>query len=285
MTEKLRLKKPLPIGRSYEQVLNHYMVEKELAAKLLVSSRVERKALLVSMYDELFSKVPDHPRLSRRESKSATEKAINSKWVIVKKFLKPSTKIMEIAPGDCHFAAYMAERVKKVYAVDISTQHNVDKTWPKNLELIIFDGYVLEAVSDKEVDVAFSDQLLEHIHPDDTSLHLALILKKLVPGGVYVLRVPHVYSGPHDVSQYFSYTPKGFHLKEWTFRELRKLALEMKFQKVSCYFVVKGISIRFPYLYFSIMESILEVLPPNLRRFLAKYLVRSVCMGLWAPLR
>ena len=43
----MKLKKKLPPNRSYEQVKNHYLVERALAAKLKESTREERRALFL----------------------------------------------------------------------------------------------------------------------------------------------------------------------------------------------------------------------------------------------
>ena len=59
----MKIRKPLPSNRSYDQVLNHYLIEKALATKLKAADRESRKKIYSSMYNELFSKVPDHPIL------------------------------------------------------------------------------------------------------------------------------------------------------------------------------------------------------------------------------
>ena len=56
------LTQPLPSGRSYESVLNHYRVEKEIAERLRTATREERKSIYEHMYDELFAKVKDFIR-------------------------------------------------------------------------------------------------------------------------------------------------------------------------------------------------------------------------------
>lgn len=281
MTKQMPLRKPLPVGRSYEQVLNHYLVEKDLAAQLRASSRAQRSEMFGRMYDELFAKVPDHPRLTRRHDETQTEQANLSKWRLLQRFIKPSSRLLEFAPGDCLFALQMAGRVRRIYAVDISTQHDNRVSFPENLEFIIYDGYTLDDILDGGVDVAFSDQLLEHLHPDDTLLHLALIFDKLASGGVYVVQTPHRYSGPHDVSQYFSDIPEGFHLKEWTFRELGALAFDAGFSKLRCYWKAKGITVRIPYLFYAFWEPVLGVLPQYLRRSAAKYSLPTLYMALY----
>lgn len=64
----MKLKHPPPPGRTEEQLRNHYLVEKSIAERLKRANREERKRIYREMYDELFRKVPDHPRLTRRSS-------------------------------------------------------------------------------------------------------------------------------------------------------------------------------------------------------------------------
>jgi SAM-dependent methyltransferase len=281
MSNQLPLKKSLPPGRSYDQVLNHYKIERNLANQLLASSREQRSEVFGRMYDELFDKVPDHPRLTRRGNGEMTSRANRSKWSFIQRHVKPSSRVLEFGAGDCLFSIEMTRRARKVYAADISAQHDEGVEFPKNFELVIYDGYVLNTIEDGSVDVAFSDQLLEHLHPDDTPEHLALALTKLAPGGVYVLRTPHRFNGPHDVSQYFSDTPDGFHLKEWTFRELNVLATEIGYSQVRCYWAVKGFNVRLPYMFYAIMEPALEVLPQKLQRTISKIPLPTLCVGLY----
>mgnify|MGYP003656980348 CR=1 FL=1 len=49
--------------RTQEQLRNHFLVEKELAARLRTASPEERPALYETLYDELFRRVPDTPAL------------------------------------------------------------------------------------------------------------------------------------------------------------------------------------------------------------------------------
>jgi len=281
MNKQFPLKKSLPPGRSYDQVLNHYLVERRLANQLLASSREGRSEVFGRMYDELFDRVPDHPRLARRASEEQTSRSNRSKWSFLKRHIKPSSRVLEFGPGDCRFSLEMTQQVRKVYAVDISAQYDKRAQFPDNFELIIYDGYDLDEVGDGAVDVAFSDQLLEHLHPDVVPEHLALALSKLAPGGVYVIRTPHRFTGPHDVSQYFSDTPDGFHLKEWTFCELNALASEIGYSKVRCYWAAKGFIIRIPYLFYSVLEPILNLLPQKIQRAVAKLPLPSLCIGLY----
>jgi len=161
----MKLLKPLPANRTYEQVLNHYLVEKAIAERLRSANREERKRIYATMYDELFRKVADHSRLIQRDDEQLTRMANKSKFALVRKFLKPSSIFVEFAPGDCRFAMEVANHVKNVYAIDISDQRNHSSIAPNNFSLIIYDGYVLENIPANSVDIVFSDQFIEHLHP------------------------------------------------------------------------------------------------------------------------
>ena len=272
----MKLKRPLPSDRSLEQVQTHYRVEKATAEKLKNSTSEERKLLYSTMYDELFSQVPDHPRLTRRKDEQLTLRANASKLALVRKFLDESVVFAELAPGDCRFAFEAAAYVHHVYGIDISDQRNPDDTAPDNFNLIVYDGYNLDEIEDDSVDVVFSDQLIEHLHPEDTRLHFQLMRRILKPGGKYVFRTPHSLTGPHDISKYFSDVPEGFHLKEWTYRELKKMIKELNYSAFQTYFSAKGLVLRLPYIHFAFWEMFLKLLPGRCRRCVARYMVPSI---------
>ena len=168
----MKLKKRLPPDRSFNQVLNHYLVEKSIADRLKVSIREERKSIYRTMYEELFNKVPDHPRLTRRNSSYLTDVANKHKFSVVNKFIREQDIFVEFAPGDCKFALEVSKRVKQVLGIDISDQHDMAESLPGNFRLIVYDGYNLDSINDNSIDVAFSYQLIEHFHHKDTVLHL-----------------------------------------------------------------------------------------------------------------
>lgn len=270
------LKRPLPHNRSYEQIKNHYLVEKSIAERLKKSNREERKLIFASMYQELFSKVPDHPRLSRRQSSELTSEANKNKFLIVNKYLHKTDTFVEFAPGDCKFVFKVAEKVKRVYGVDISDQRNPLDISPENFELIVYDGYDLDKVKSNTVDLVFSDQLIEHFHPQDTKLHFELVHRILKDGGKYIFQTPHLLSGPHDVSLYFSYEAEGFHLKEWTYTEIKELIMNLGYSKFHTYWTAKGIKLRMPYTYFAFCELVISHIPKRYRRYVTKFLIPSL---------
>lgn len=272
----MELKQPLPPGRSFDQLMNHYLVEKSIAQKLKASSREERQEIYATMYDELFSRVPDHPRLTRRTSAALTAAANRNKLSLISRYFKDTSVFVEFAPGDCKLSMAVAKHVPMVYGVDISDQHNRDEQLPDNFKLIIYDGYNLTGIADDSVDLAFSDQLVEHFHPDDTRLHFELVHRILKKGGRYVFRTPHPLTGPHDVSGYFCDEPECFHLKEWTYAEMIALLKSIGYSRFSSRWQAKRIDIELPNLYFRTFEKALGSLPRSYARSAARYLIPSL---------
>ena len=274
----MKLLRPIPEDRSYASVLRHYEIEKEIAERIKSADKEERKEIYKDMYAELFLKVPDHPRISRRSSKEQTKRAYKVKKRLIGEHLEKDATLAEFAPGDCLFCKKISNHFRYVYAIDISDQRSNTFSSPENFELIIYDGYSLPAIADRSIDVVFSDQLIEHFHPEETELHFAMAYRILVEGGTYIFSTPHLYSGPQDVSMYFSYIPECFHLKEWTVQELVKILENIGFKSFKIYWFARGVKFRLPYFYFYTFELLLGLIPLQHRRKISRYFLPSICM-------
>jgi SAM-dependent methyltransferase len=281
VSKPVKLLRPLPANRTFESLENQYQVEKGLADRLRESDKQERKKILATMYDELFEKVPDHSRLTRRKSESETREYNQSKLSLLKRFLSKSATVVEIGSGDCQFAYECAKLVWEIIAVEIVDQRPDGIVPPENFRLLIYSGEDID-LKDSTVDVVFSDQLLEHLHSEDVLTHLKTLFRIMKPNGVYVLRTPHAYTGPHDISKYFSDTPQGFHMKEYTFREIRDLATNLGFRKVRCVMGVRGrFSVFVPFIYVSMVEMVLSAFKPRTRRAFAERILPTLCVAIY----
>src|SRR5947208_98741 len=98
--------------RTLERLRHHYRVESELASRLRSSSREERRALFAQLYDELFARVPDHPRLVRRDTRELSRSSIDSRLRLLRPFLFPDATFLEFAPGDCRLAEEICKSVR-----------------------------------------------------------------------------------------------------------------------------------------------------------------------------
>jgi SAM-dependent methyltransferase len=224
--------------RSEEQLRRHYEVERGLADRLRAAGREERSQLYSEVYDELFARVPDHPQLAWKADPAIRAARIDKHLRTLQRFLRPESTFLEVGAGDCALALRVAERVRRVYAVEVSEEIARVNGRPDNLELLLTDGRTIP-VPAGSVQVAFSDQLMEHLHPDDAVEQLQGIHDALAPGGVYICITPNRLSGPHDVSKYFDDVATGFHLKEYTSRELGSLMRAVGFSRVQT-FLTRG---------------------------------------------
>lgn len=254
--------------RTPEEIREHYEIEKKLAQRLLSSTSEERQTLYTSLYNELFRRVRSHPQLTIKSSQEESARRVAYELRHLDCFLKKDTTFLEVGPGDCALSFEVTNRVRTVYAVDVSDEITKNLSHPPNFRLILSDGASIP-VPVGTVDVAYSNQLMEHLHPDDARKQLHNIYESLAPGGIYICVTPNRLNGPHDVSMYFDTVATGFHLKEYTVEELSHLFQTAGFSKVRTFVLLKKIRIFIPLFLVKFCEKILSVLPYSLRKSLA----------------
>jgi SAM-dependent methyltransferase len=218
--------------------------------------------------------VPDHPQNSRKADIVTQQAATDRQWRLLSRFTHADSTYMEIGAGDCHLAMAIAQRARFSYAIDVSDVIASGNQRPKNFAMIVSDG-IHVGVPAGAVDVAYSNQLMEHLHPDDAADQLREICKSLAPGGRYICVTPHRFSGPHDISRFFAPEARGFHLKEYTYGELRQLFLAAGFDSTSIWTGLAGRFFPIPQPIVLGIEKLLGLLP----RAIQKRLTR------WAPAR
>jgi SAM-dependent methyltransferase len=262
MTAELKPERlPPSEHRSPERLYAHYRIETELAARLLRAPREKRGELYASLYDELFRRVPDHPQLTRKARPRNIEMSLRP----LRPFLHPEIDFLEVGPGDCALARAVAAMVGMVWAVDVSGVITKGAARADNFRVVISDGQSMPLDS-QSVDVAYSNQLMEHLHPEDAREQLREIHRVLRPGGVYVCITPNRLSGPHDISGYFEDVARGFHLKEYTAGELLAMFREAGFGSMQIFEGEHG-GHPVPLWRVRAIEWGLAISPPKLRRF------------------
>lgn len=253
--------------RTEQQIRDHYEIEKKLAEKLLNAPREERAALYTELYDELFRLVPNHPQLTRKKSEEQKQDYINEQMILLSRLVDANKTFLEIGPGDCSLSFEICSLAKKVYAADVSETITKSSNTPDNFQLIISNGCDIP-VPEGTIDVAYSNQLMEHLHPDDAFGQLKNVFTALVPGGAYLCITPNRLSGPHDISKYFDTVATCFHLKEYTVTELSRQFKDAGFSRVAIYIGARGKFIKFPVFPSIICEKFLELLPHRLKQLL-----------------
>jgi SAM-dependent methyltransferase len=254
-------------------------VERQLADRLREAAGAkERQRICATMYDELFRLVPDHPRLAQKgEATELRERDVSWNMAQLKPYLRPGCTFLEVGAGDCALASRVAQTAAKVFAVDISARARKARL-PRNVRFVKTSGTDI-GVPIETVDVAFSDQLMEHLHPEDALTQLRNIRRVLKPGGAYVCVTPSRLYGPSDVSGYFGDVACGFHLREYSVREIRAIFRDAGFPKQHVYIGARGFFLRCPALLVETLETTLEWLPNRLRRGIARMALVRALLG------
>jgi SAM-dependent methyltransferase len=278
--ERGMIRRPMKGERRTEgQLRAHYLVERELADRLRNASREERRRLYASVYNELYRRVPHHPQLTQKASPETVRAVVSAQVRILKSFLTPETTFLEVGSGDCALSLEVAKLVKHVYAVDVSDEITKNLRPPANFRLVMSDGCSIP-VPRGTVNVAYSNMLMEHLHPNDAFEQLRNIHEALAPGGIYLCVTPNRLSGPHDISICFDDVASGLHLKEYTVGELSELFKKAGFSKVRVHVGARDRYALMPVFPSVASEKLLGVLPDGMRRSLAAGLPFRLLLGI-----
>src|SRR5208282_6178742 len=193
--------------------------------------------------------------------------AIGWQLQFLRRFISPSQNFLEVGAGDCALALEVAKMAAKVYAIDVSAKLTESITPPKNFELRVSDGSSID-VPDNTVDVAYSNQLMEHLHPDDALRHVQEVYRVLKPGGRYVCVTPNRLGGPYDISRQFDTVATGLHLKEYSVTEASRLFRSVGFGQTRAYIGARGLFFGPPLGALRAFETILQGLPHGFRQTL-----------------
>ncbi|OJU25079.1 MAG: hypothetical protein BGN91_11635 [Nitrobacter sp. 62-13] len=254
-------------------ILHHYRIERELADRLRRASKSERRHLYTEVYNELFVSVPNHCQVTKKKSATDTRET-DRQFGVIRHLIRQGMVYLEVGAGDCALAKRVAQHVGKVYAVEVSNEIAGQQSFTKNLELVISDGSSIP-VPASSVDLAYSNQLLEHLHPEDADEQLAQIHKALRVGGIYVCITPNALCGPHDISAHFDDKPTGLHLKEYSNKDLVETFRRAGFSRFKVLVSYRSVVIPalLPVWPFTTFENALAFLPTGLRKAIGRTLI------------
>src|SRR5690242_1063346 len=172
-------------GDEQERLREHYLVERELADRLRAAGPDDRRRLYSEVYDELFRRVPHHPQLRWKEDDAQARARVEAQLRLLRRFLRVGETFLEIGAGDCRVSKAVAATAREVYAVEVSDEITRGLELPSNVQVVISDGASIPVPSGS-VDLAYSNSLMEHLHPDDAREQLANVFEALAPGGRYL---------------------------------------------------------------------------------------------------
>jgi SAM-dependent methyltransferase len=246
--------------RSPDRILAHYELEKALAGKLRNATREERTSLYGELYSQLFTQIVDHPQNTR--PKVEISERISRQLTLLAPYLNKASVFVEIGCGDAALSIAVAQKGYTAIGIDV-TRELIPREDRSNFRFVQTDGTTLDLPS-SSADIVYSNQLMEHLHPEDAYQQLAEIRRILKPGGTYVCVTPSRLTGPHDISRYFDVVATGFHIQEYDYGSLKHAFFRAGFARFYAVIMVRGHHFRVPYFILRPVEMLLSCLPESI---------------------
>ena len=229
---------PVDAQVTEEMILRHWELEKRLTTELLASNPDNRWQVFQRCYNTLYGELEWLNQLIGADVKTPPSR-LHENWLYL--IGQPPKRVYEIGSGKGEMITYLASRGFECKATEISQERGQRHTPDSpNLSWGISDGVHLGRFEAPDsYDVVISNQVIEHLHPDDLYEHFKGVLFILSRGGRYIFATPHRFAGPSDISRVFKCDrPMGMHLREYTHQELKELLVLAGFKDVRAVFRV-----------------------------------------------
>ena len=214
---------PKEVVISEEMILKHWELEKNLTRQLWESTQNNRWETFDMCYTKLYSDLDWLNKFVDSANVVISPEMKYSMWPII--LGAPPKNIYEIGSGKGELISYLASMGYKCVGTEVTRERgNKHVSEYSNLSWEITDGiHLARFVESCKYDVVISNQVIEHLHPDDLVDHFKGVQSILVEGGKYIFTTPHKSVGPSDVSLVFKCEkPMGMHLKEYDYGEIKK---------------------------------------------------------------
>lgn len=205
-----------------------FELERLLRKRIISSSKEDREAVIAQAYNELYESFPDHSMLTKTEASARHDGRMKARLIIP--LLKRENKILEIGCGTGDVIMVLADQGYICTGVEIS-RYMLNLCEKRGLNVIRGTADHVD-YPEGSFDVIFSQEVLEHLHPEDAPKHFLEAFRLLRPNGVLAVETPNCRTGPQDVSRGFTRVAEGLHLKEWCVRELIQLFKDAGFVKI-----------------------------------------------------
>ncbi len=208
----------------------HFETEKGYRIRLLAAPPDQRAAVFEACYSELYVRFP----WLYQGADPADRKMDYVTWGHL--LPQEPQDIYEIGSGNAGLARYLASLGHHVTATEVSSERREKSALDTpGLRWATTDGvHLLHYETAESYSAVISNQVIEHLHPEDLPIHLEHAQQLLRRGGCYILSTPHAAVGPSDIGRVFEAdTLVGMHLREYSYAELERLGIAAGFVSAS----------------------------------------------------
>lgn len=217
------------IGIPAKNLVEAFEIEKVFHKQILEEESFEKRQ---KMYEDVYNTV----YTIYGKKKTDIQQGKNPQDNIVRLFRKEleGKSILDLGCGEGYFLDSVSRQLnhKSLVGLDVAipplSKHH------KNIEFIT--SSIIKFDLNRQFDVGFSNQVLEHIAPSDLPVHLASVRASIRNGGLFIINLPNRLFGPSDVTRIIDYSntgktgAQGTHLNESTYRELIPVLRQNGFQ-------------------------------------------------------
>lgn len=230
------------IGIPPENLAKAFEYEKKFHENILKENDFNKRQ---AMYEDVYNFV--HELYGNTEDESN----LNNKYKVMNLFKKElsNKSILDIGCGKGNFLLNVEKNIKhkRLVGVDVS-----DTFLPQSSNVEFIKANILDFDIGEKFDIIISDNVLEHISPNDMDIHLKLVKQHLKEDGIFIALTPNRLFGPHDVTRIVDYTysnqikAMGTHLNEMSYGEAIKLLKGYGFKKFNTVIPLPVIKYKLP---------------------------------------
>jgi ubiquinone/menaquinone biosynthesis C-methylase UbiE len=214
--------------------------EKRKYHKALLKERNPQKRALLALehYNNIYSDLKNTTPVDSDEGKNTF--GFKSDYIESAKDLFANRTVIDIGCGAGVSTAHIGRYAKTVYGLECSTfiLEEARKRCESlsNIHFLFIEGTKLP-FDDRSIEVAYSNDVIEHFHPDDAIMHLQEVLRVLKERGRYYFWTPGKNTGPHDFTKNFypkgiGVSPMASHIREYNFAEMIAILKQVGYRKV-----------------------------------------------------
>lgn len=210
------------IGLSTEVLEEAFKLENHYHQLLVNEKDGKRREAL---YDEFYSNLLQFYGRTAKEDGSLEERIATKdpQVTLFEKELKGKS-IIDFGCGEGYFLMNIQKKIpyKKLTGVDVF----IPETLKNHADIHFISAGIIQFQTAEKYEVAFSDNVIEHLAPRDLPEHLKSVYDSLLPGGKFILVMPNRLFGPMDVTRILDNSSsgrvqaQGGHLNESTYHEM-----------------------------------------------------------------